>query len=122
MRFVCYGQEKKRVRQHSSSGHVPVVVCFDVRAPETEQLMDQFGSVRGSSARIALEGKSGDKALCLERILEEVWADAEGQFDDEWQHLYMLAYLKKHFGYLWNVPEASGGSASEIDGDYEDEL
>lgn len=89
--------------QHSSSGHVPVVVCFDVRAPETKQLMNQFGSVRGYSARIALEGTSGDEALCLETILEEVWADAEGQFDDGWQQLYMLACLKKHFDDLWNV-------------------
>lgn len=60
--------------------------------------------------------------LCLETILEEVWADAGGQFDDGWQQLYMLACLKKYFGDLWNVPEASVVSDSEIDSDYEDEL
>lgn len=59
--------------------------------------------------------------MCLETILEDVWADAERQFDDGWQQLYVLACLKKHFGDLWNVPEASVDSDFEVDSDYEDE-
>lgn len=83
--------------------------------------MNHFGLVDGYKNHITLNGTSEDEALCLETILEEVWADAEGQFDDGWQQLYMLACLKKHFGDLWNVPEAFVDFDSEIDSYHEDE-
>jgi len=121
-RLVCFGRnEYRRVRLWRSGEHVPVVACFDVKAPKSKQLMDQFGNASSYKTHISLVGTSQDEELRLETILEEVWADAEGQFDDGWQQLYMLACLKKYFGDLWNVPEASVDSDSEIDSDYEDE-
>jgi hypothetical protein len=89
-----------------SNEHVPIVACFDVRARKSKQLLDEYGQVNSNPFRthITLVGTSEIEALCLETILREVWADADGQFNDGWQQLYMLACLKKYFGTLWNVP------------------
>lgn len=103
-RFVCLGHNGDRVLQWTSGEQVPIVTCFDVKAQRSRQLVDRFGKVQctGVSAHITLIGTSEQEALCLETILEEVWADADGQFNDGWQQLYMLACLKKYFGTLWN--------------------
>jgi hypothetical protein len=82
------------------------VAYFDVKAPQNQQLVDRFGKIQcdANSARITLMGTPEEEALCLATILEEVWADTDGQFNDGWQQLYMLACLKKYFGTLWNLP------------------
>lgn len=91
------------------------------KIPKMKQLIDQFGHVqrhgyRGTiSDHSTLRGTSKDKALCLERIIEEVWADDDGQFDEGWQQLYMLAYLRRYFSALWNMPK---GNDSESEEDY----
>ena len=122
-RFLCLGYDEDRVCQWQSGEQVPIVSYFDVKAQRSEQLMDRFGKVHctGFCARIALKGTAEEKMLCLGTILEEVWADADGQFDDGWQQLYMLACLKKYFGDLWKVLEVSPDSVSDFDSDYEDE-
>jgi hypothetical protein len=120
-RFLCFDHKEKSMRQRSSSESRTGVTCFDVKAPKSKQLMDQFGRASSYKTYISLVGTSQDEELCLETILEEVWADAEGQFDHGWQQLYMLACLKKHFGDLWNVPEDPDDFDFEIDSYYEDE-
>jgi hypothetical protein len=79
------------------------MACFDVRAPKSKHLMNQYGKVYcdQNHIKISFTGTSEDEALCLETILEEVWVDADGQFEGGWQQLYMLACLKKYFGALW---------------------
>jgi hypothetical protein len=105
-RFVCFGLGENRMDTSLSNEHVPIVACFDVRARKSKQLLDEYGQVNSNPFRthITLVGTSEIEALCLETILREVWADADGQFNDGWQQLYMLACLKKYFGTLWNVP------------------
>jgi hypothetical protein len=105
-RFVCFGLEENRSDKALLNEHVPIVACFDIRAHKSKQLMDQSGQVDSNPFRthITLVGTSEIEALCLDTILGEVWADADGQFNDGWQQLYMLACLKKYFGTLWNVP------------------
>ncbi|GAB7324278.1 hypothetical protein MBLNU13_g08249t1 [Cladosporium sp. NU13] len=123
-RLVCFGRsERRNVHLWMSGEHVPVVACFDVKAPGTKQLMDRFGHVQcdRSESLITLQGTSEDEALCLETILEEMWKDANGQFDDGWQQLYMLACLKKHFGDLWNLPKVSSDSTFVSGSDHKDE-
>lgn len=126
-RFVCLGYNEDRVCQWSSGEQVPIVAYFDVKAERSKQLMGRFGKVHCTSrnTRIALMGTSEEQTLCLESILEEVWADADGQFNDGWQQLYMLACLKKHFGDLWDVPEVYSDPfydyKSDHHSDYEDE-
>ena len=116
-RFLCLGYNEDRKCQWSSGEQVPIVACFDVKAQRSKQLLDRSGKVRCSdrNARVALMGTSEEETLCLETILEEVWADADGQFDNGWQQLYMLACLKKHFGNLWNVPESSDVDIHDFD-------
>lgn len=103
-RFVCLGHNEDRARQWSSGEQVPVVTYFGVTAQKSRQLLHQFGKVLCTNviAHTTLIGTSEQEGLCLETILEEVWADADGQFNDGWQQLYMLACLKKYFGALWN--------------------
>jgi len=120
-RFLCFGYgEARRVRLWESGEQVPVMACFDVKAPKIKQLMDQFGHVRYGlvETHITLRGTSKEEALCLETILEEVWADSDAQFDDGWQQLYMLACLRKYFSALWNVPR---GYQLDTDDDEESE-
>lgn len=104
-RFLCFDYNQYSMRLWKPGEHVPVVACFDAKAPRLKQLMEQFGHALWTSSgpHITLRGTSEEEAFCLEIIIEEVWADADRQFDDGWQQLYMLTCLKRYFSTLWNV-------------------
>jgi hypothetical protein len=67
--------------------------------------MRRHGWIEKNKAAVGFVGTPENQAQCLLTILEEVWADADGQFDDGWQQLYMLACLKKHFRAFWVADE-----------------
>lgn len=105
-RFVCFDCRPDHVNSSPTSEYIPPVVYFDVKAPKSKHLMDRFGQVDSGEIHIDLVGTSEEAALCLEAILEEVWADTDGQFKDGWQQLYMMPCLKKYFCTLWIEAEA----------------
>jgi hypothetical protein len=104
-RFICFDHKQDCVRQYSSGDHLSISACFDVRNHLSHKLMRRYGWIEKNKASVGFVGTPENQAQCLQAILEEVWADTEGQFRDGWQQLYMLACLKKHFGAFWVADE-----------------
>jgi hypothetical protein len=100
-RFICFDHNQDRVRQYSSGNNLSISACFDVKNYSSNELMRRYGQVDKNKTALGFVGTPENQAECLQAILEEVWADSDGQFDDGWQQLYMLACLKKHFGAFW---------------------
>jgi hypothetical protein len=104
-RFICFDHKQDYARQYSSGDHMSISACFDVKKDSNKALMRRYGWIEKNKASVGFVGTPETQAQCLQAILTEVWADADGQFDDGWQQLYMLACLKKHFDAFWVADE-----------------
>jgi hypothetical protein len=104
-RFICFDHKQDYGRQYSSGDHLSIFACFDVRNHSSQELMRRYGWIEKNKASVGFVGTPENQAQCLQAIQDEVWADTDGQFDDGWQQLYMLACLKKDFGAFWAVDE-----------------
>jgi ribonuclease HI len=92
-----------------------ISACFDVKKDSNKALMRRYGWIEKNKASVGLVGTPETQAQCLQAILTEVWADADGQFDDGWQQLYMLACLKKHFDAFWVADEQAWAEYQRCD-------
>jgi hypothetical protein len=115
-RFICFDHNQDCVRRYASGDHLSISACFDVRNNSNKELMRRYGRVDKNKASVGFVGTPETQALCLQSIIEEVWADANRQFDDGWQQLYMLACLKTHFRAFWAADEQAWAEFCGLDG------
>ena len=74
-----------------------VTAAFDI-SEQCSQAMDDL--VVDDLSPFGAFTESMGQERCLQLILNDIWEDPDGQLD-AWQRLYIRAYVRKWFKYLW---------------------
>ena len=99
LRLLCL--DPKQVAETTLLGlsrqRINVTAYFDI----SEQCSNEIGElVVDEQSPFGDFTESMGKERCLQLILNDIWEDPDGQLD-AWQRLYVRAYVRKWFKYLW---------------------
>jgi hypothetical protein len=99
LRLLCL--DPKQVAETTLLGlsrqRINVTAYFDI----SEQCSNEIGElVVDEQSPFGDFTESMGKERCLQLILTDIWEDPDGQLD-AWQRLYVRAYVRKWFKYLW---------------------
>jgi hypothetical protein len=99
LRLLCLDPKQLAAAtpQNLNEQRLKVTAVYNI-SEQCSQAMGDF--IVGERSPFGDLTESMGQQRCLQLILDDVWEDPDGQLD-AWQRLYVRAFVRKWFKYLW---------------------
>jgi hypothetical protein len=97
LRLLCLNPKELATGPIVKAMPFVVVACFDISEQCSKAMGDPVIDYLSYFGDLA---EPTGQERCLQLILNDIWEDSDAQLD-AWQRLYVRAYVRKWFKYLW---------------------